>query len=331
MTTVEGRSKHPGHLDRLVQLLVLVVLAGIWAVSIAYAVAERSRFLERAQTQLAATVATLADLNELADMASAKSLEAGNAQRAATIWRALLQYPTSSIWVETDGVVTAGQPPVGDLAAFITAREARPHFAINAALPRADALSEWRRLQWQEGGILAAVTVAFLLLAQFLTSALRRRTIAEREAAAAQEREAHQGRKNRGRRRNPCCRWACTYHRRWGPSRGRNPRVPKPPRSTCRQRLAAMPRRNRHCVATGLRSPERKNMVDIPQTIFARKANTRSRAVKQGLSSEPARVWLSHPRPYFLWKCGSTLSPISSITLRIFHISMPGQPARKMK
>jgi diguanylate cyclase (GGDEF)-like protein/PAS domain S-box-containing protein len=190
MTTVEGGLKYRGHLDRLVQLLVLVVLAGIWAISIAYAVAERGRILERAQDQLGATVSTLADLNELADIASAKSLETGNEQRTAAIWRALLQYPTSSIWFETDGVVTAGEEPGGDLASFIMVHETRPSFTVNAALPRADVLTEWRRSQWRQGSILAAITIGVLLLAKSLAGALRRRTIAEREAAAAQEREA---------------------------------------------------------------------------------------------------------------------------------------------
>jgi len=37
------------------------------------------------------------------------------------------------------------------------------------------------------------------------------------------------------------------------------------------------------------------------------------------------------PLPYFLWKCGSTWLPISSMHLSTFQISIPGQPARKMK
>ncbi len=121
-------------------------------------------------------------------MASGKSLESGNAQRTAAIWRALLQYPTASIWVESDGTITAGQAPGGDLNTFIVADEARTKFTVHAALPKTDVLAEWRQSTWREGAILGFFTVAFLVLAKLLADALRRRATSEREAAAAEER-----------------------------------------------------------------------------------------------------------------------------------------------
>lgn len=64
MTPAEGPSKHQQPLERLFFVLVVAVLAAAWAISIAYAVAERGRIIERAQSQLTLTVATLADFNE---------------------------------------------------------------------------------------------------------------------------------------------------------------------------------------------------------------------------------------------------------------------------
>lgn len=177
------------HLGQLIPLMVAAILAAVWALGAAYTVSERDRILERAQSQLAATVATLADLNELTEMAAGKSL-GRNAPGTAAIWRALLQYPTANIWVESDGVITAGQAPGGDLSAFILADEARATFTVHAALPKSDVLAEWRQSAWQRGAILGLFTVAFLVLAKLLADALRRRAAAEREAAAADERAA---------------------------------------------------------------------------------------------------------------------------------------------
>jgi diguanylate cyclase (GGDEF)-like protein/PAS domain S-box-containing protein len=188
MASAGGGSISRSHLGRLILVMVAAILAVVWALGIAYSLAERDRVLERAHTQLAVTVATLADLNELAAMASSESLETRNAQRTAAIWRALLQYPTASIWVESDGVVSAGQAPGGDVSAFIVTSDARTRFTVHAALPRADVLVEWRSAAWREAAVLALFTVAFLILARLLSDALRRRAAAERETAAAEER-----------------------------------------------------------------------------------------------------------------------------------------------
>lgn len=176
------------YLGRLILLMVSAILAVVWALGVAYSLAERDRILERAQMQLSVTIATLADLNELAAMASEKSVESRNAQRTAAIWRALLQYPTASIWVESAGTVTAGQAPGGDLDKFIVASDARAQFTVHAALPKIDALAEWRQGVWREAAILAIFTVAFLVLAKLLADTLHRRAAAEREAATAEER-----------------------------------------------------------------------------------------------------------------------------------------------
>lgn len=188
MASTGGGSTGRPHLGRLILVMVAAVLAVVWALSVAYSLAERDRLLERAHTQLAVTVATLADLNELAAMATSESLESRNAQRTAAIWRALLQYPTASIWVESGGIVSAGQVPGGDLAAFVVADDARAQFTVHAALPKADILAEWRSAAWRQAAVLALFTITFLILARLLADALQRRAAAEREAAAAEER-----------------------------------------------------------------------------------------------------------------------------------------------
>ncbi len=179
---------HRRHLGQLIPLMVAAALVAVWALGAAYSVSERNHILERAQNQLAATVATLADLNELAEITSRESVDSGNAKRTAAIWRALLQYPTASIWVETDGAITAGQAPGGDLNTFILAEETRAKFTVHAALPKSDVLAEWRQSAWREGAILGVFTAAFLVLAKLLADALRRRATSEREAAAAEAR-----------------------------------------------------------------------------------------------------------------------------------------------
>ncbi len=169
---------------------VLGALLGVWVVSAFLVVGERRLTLERAETQLGATVITLADFSELADEVSGDHVLSSGEQRTAAIWRALLQYPTASIWVEKDGVVADGQPPVAELEHAIVVREDRTGFSVIAALPQEDALAGWRaaRLKW--GAFLGAGSIAFLLLTRFLIRALRQRAAAEQEAVAARARAA---------------------------------------------------------------------------------------------------------------------------------------------
>jgi diguanylate cyclase (GGDEF)-like protein/PAS domain S-box-containing protein len=174
--------------DRLVFLPVVGALLVMWGTLGTYTVFEKSIILERAQSQLGLTVSTLADFNELAEQATGDVALRGSESRSAAIWRALLQYPTASIWVDKDGVVSAGQPPAGDFAQFLLINDARPGFAVHAALPRADALADWRRSAWQRAAALVVVSLGFLILARFLVRALQQRASAEREAAGAQER-----------------------------------------------------------------------------------------------------------------------------------------------
>jgi diguanylate cyclase (GGDEF)-like protein/PAS domain S-box-containing protein len=182
-----GQDK-PRRLDRLVFIPVVGSLLVIWITVIVFTIGERRVILERAQSQLGSTVSTLADFNELAAHATGDVTLHGNESRSAAIWRALLQYPTASIWVESNGVISAGQPPAADQSAFIQVEDARSTFTVHAALPRIDALSDWRRSVWQRSSALCVVSVGFLLLAQFLVRALRQRATAESAAAAAQER-----------------------------------------------------------------------------------------------------------------------------------------------
>jgi diguanylate cyclase (GGDEF)-like protein/PAS domain S-box-containing protein len=177
-----------GRIDRFVYLPVLGALFAMWVALIAFTVIESKIIVERAQTQLGLTVATLADFNELAESAVGDVAARGSESRSAAIWRALLQYPTASIWVEKDGAVSAGQPPTGSLARYLVIDEVRANFAVHAALPRVDALAEWRRSAWQRGVALLVVSIGFLVLTRFLVRALQQRALAEREAAGAQER-----------------------------------------------------------------------------------------------------------------------------------------------
>jgi diguanylate cyclase (GGDEF)-like protein/PAS domain S-box-containing protein len=164
-------------------MLVLSVLVGLWAVVFAFTFVERGFTLERAREQLQITVITLADFNELAEQAE----DIASDTRTDALWRALLQYPAASIWVEAGGEVTGGLP-AENLEAAILVEESRANFTVFAALPESEALADWQRSLLVRGLALVAVSIAFLVLTHYLVQALRQRSVAEREAAATQER-----------------------------------------------------------------------------------------------------------------------------------------------
>jgi len=179
-------------LDRLVFVPTIAAIAGVWIMVGAFTLAERQQVLDRLEGQLGLTVATLADANELAAVAEGTTADQHSATREAAVWRALLQYPAASIWVEAGGKIVAGQPPEGDLSSFIVLEEARgagdggaPRFVVHAALPRDEALSDWRASAIIRAGIALLASAAFLVLTNFLAAALRRRAAAEHETAAA--------------------------------------------------------------------------------------------------------------------------------------------------
>lgn len=172
------------HINQLVFLLVALVLLGLWAVVLMFTSGERSQTLERAREQLQVTAITLADFNELA--AQVELSAQGSDARTDALWRALLQYPSASIWVESGGVVTGGLP-AADLSSSIVVEEARNSFVVYAALPEVEALADWRNDRLQRVIALSVVTLIVLVLAQFLVHALRLRTEAERVAAASEE------------------------------------------------------------------------------------------------------------------------------------------------
>jgi diguanylate cyclase (GGDEF)-like protein/PAS domain S-box-containing protein len=174
-------------LDRLVVVLVSAALAVIWTISALYMVGERGRVLDQTRSQLAVVTSTLADLDELATLVG-QSSATGNERRTSAIWRALIQYPAASIWIETGGAITAGQRPAGSLASYLTVDETRANITVHAAIPLSDVYEKWRQATEVEGGILFVVSIAFFLLAIFLSHAMRQRTVAEREAAASEER-----------------------------------------------------------------------------------------------------------------------------------------------
>ena len=167
---------------------MLVALIGIWGIAAALLIANREHALERAQVQLSMTVERLADFKGLAGKPGSAAFDAHAATRRAAIWRALLQYPTAFIWVESDGRISAGQQPKSGFGPFILAEEHRGDFTVHAALPIADALRSWRHAARSQIGLLLAFSATFLLLTRVLMNALRQRAAAERGTAIAEER-----------------------------------------------------------------------------------------------------------------------------------------------
>jgi diguanylate cyclase (GGDEF)-like protein/PAS domain S-box-containing protein len=160
-------------------LPVVIALIAIWGVAIGIKSAGRSSTLNQAKTQLSATISTLADFSELAQKSGAVTADEATAQRTAAIWRALLQYPTASIWVESSGRTVDGQPPAGAQVLYIFVEEKRANFTVHAALPETDVLATWRWEAWWEGAILAILSLSFLFLTHILIRAIRRRNEAE--------------------------------------------------------------------------------------------------------------------------------------------------------
>lgn len=177
---------------RRLELLVFVPVVGaliiVWAVAFGFKIVERTTDLEQARSQLSITISILADLNELTQRVQGTPPEQRLEERTAAIWRALLRYPTANIWVEADGRVIDGQMPTGERAPYIFVTDTRANFSVHAALPEADALESWTNETIWGGGLLAAVTLAILLLTRFLARALRQRTLAEQQILLAQER-----------------------------------------------------------------------------------------------------------------------------------------------
>jgi diguanylate cyclase (GGDEF)-like protein/PAS domain S-box-containing protein len=176
--------------EYLVFLPVIGALVVVWIVAILLTMSERRFTLQRVESQLMATITTLADFNELAEAASGDTIVRGSEQRTAAIWRALLQYPSASVWVESNGAFSGGQPPLEDLGSSVVVEETRTNFSVHAALPRIDALADWQRALRQRAVILLGATVAFILLTGFLIRALQQRALAEQEALAERERGA---------------------------------------------------------------------------------------------------------------------------------------------
>jgi hypothetical protein len=175
------------HLDRLLLLPVFFAIVLIWAGLAEFTLIQRTGALDRIVSQLGMTVSTLADINELSQGSGTSAIQASSNRRAA-FWRALLQYPTASFCVESHGRIVAGERPAGVTGAAIFAQDVRSAFTVHASLPEADALAEWRRASWERVAAVFAVSLAFLILTHFLTSALRKRTSAEREATASADR-----------------------------------------------------------------------------------------------------------------------------------------------
>ena len=182
---------HRWRLEGLVLLPIIGALIVIWALAIWFKASERTTTLERARTQLTTTVSILADFSELSEKAVRTKPDERTAERTAAIWRALIEYPAASVWVEVNGSVVDGRPPSGTLGPYIFVEERRANITVHAALPENDALTTWRRETWWGAALLAFGSLAFAAMTQLLVSALRRRNEAERDAALAVDRAAH--------------------------------------------------------------------------------------------------------------------------------------------
>ncbi len=177
-------------LERLILLLVSGAVLAAWGLLVALSMAERDYALERASSQLANTIGNLADFNELADLAEGVADLRSRDQRQAAIWRALLMYPSASIWVESDEGI-AGMPP-GDVLDddAIVVIDARDNFIVQASMPRAEVLADWRTSTMRRTIALLVASIAFLILTRLLLGTLRQRAHAEQETASALQREA---------------------------------------------------------------------------------------------------------------------------------------------
>ncbi len=172
-------------IDSLIYVVMLVAMAGFWIMVAFFSFSERSFTIERARSQLEATVITLADFNELADQLSGLAQDSDT--RTEALWRALLQYPAASIWVESEGEITGGLP-APNLDDAILVSEARATFTVYAALPESEALSGWLLTMRQRVIALSLISLAFLALTHFLVRAMRQRALAEKQNAVTQER-----------------------------------------------------------------------------------------------------------------------------------------------
>jgi diguanylate cyclase (GGDEF)-like protein/PAS domain S-box-containing protein len=185
-----GIQRKRRNLQRMAWLPVTAALVGIWILMGLLTTAERQHTIDRVSSQLRLAVMTLADFNEIAEQVGGDAGLRAAEHRTAAIWRMLLEYPTASIWVESDGIVTGGQEPTGALPETVTVQEVRNGFTVNAALPTADALADWDRSIRRRLVVLLVASVAFLLLTAFLIRALEQRSLAEQELATQRERSA---------------------------------------------------------------------------------------------------------------------------------------------
>ena len=188
MATPQPKTRSRRRIEATLFLPVIGVLIIVWSVAIGFKIVQRQTTIDQARLQLAATISTLADLNELTQKGQSPNRDLRTEERTTAIWRALLRYPTASIWVEANGKIAGGQAPSGERAPYIFIDENRGTFSIHAALPEVDALEGWRLEAKWGGGLLIVVTFAFLLLTHFLARALAQRSTAEQQIMLAQER-----------------------------------------------------------------------------------------------------------------------------------------------
>lgn len=177
--------------QRVIFIPILVATAAIWAVTIWLTITERQIARDRIADELRNTIVTLADFNELAEASTGEGIVRASERRTETMWRALLQHPSATIWVESDSDRNSGQPPDPEsLANAITVSEEREAFTVHAAIPGSEALAEWRQNAAVRTLTLTGATAAFLLLSHILLRSMRQKAAAQDEAETAKARES---------------------------------------------------------------------------------------------------------------------------------------------
>ncbi len=176
--TADNRTKNFWRLDRIIYLPVIISLVIISIVFTRISLIERETILERAKLQLEMMISTLADFNEFAEKNASSNAAKKDVQRN-VIWNALLHYPTAKIWVVSHGKVISGQALTNDIEAYITTETDREEFVIHAALRKDDVLADWHKDVLSRLGLSSFVAIIFLILTEFLSRALRQRSVAE--------------------------------------------------------------------------------------------------------------------------------------------------------
>jgi len=149
--------------------------------------AERDRTLDGARRQLGMMVFMLADVYEHELDSGAVAGPPSMKGHKALLWRAQVQYPGASIWIESGASIVGALPPTDGSTDYLVAHEGRPGFVVNAALPKSDILADW---QWRcaaQWGIVFAMSFGLWVLARALVRSMLEVELSNRSTLMAQE------------------------------------------------------------------------------------------------------------------------------------------------